>query len=79
MPLAHAAPVDPTWIGGLYDNGDGDDAVLAVQSLVAEPGVRTPAPGEPVVYRVRVAALHRDAVVDSDIKLVVPGRAPPLA
>jgi hypothetical protein len=30
--LAHASPPDPTWIGGVYDGGDGDDAVLVLTS-----------------------------------------------
>ena len=29
-PLAYAGPPDPTWIAGLYDNGDYDDVVLIV-------------------------------------------------
>jgi hypothetical protein len=29
-PLAHASPVDPTYIPGLYDGADHDDAVLLV-------------------------------------------------
>ncbi len=65
LPLAHASPPDPTWTGGLYDDGDYDDVVLAVTSaagvaevgplaLVAPPTVVvgvTPRvlPGEPVV------------------------------
>src|SRR5580765_707719 len=27
--VAHASPTDPLWIGGVYDGGDWDDAVLA--------------------------------------------------
>jgi hypothetical protein len=27
--MAHASPTDPLWIGGVYDAGDWDDAVLA--------------------------------------------------
>ena len=34
-PLAEASPPDPTWIAGLYDNGDGDDAIFAVTSASA--------------------------------------------
>ncbi len=29
VPLAYASPPDETWHGGLYDNGDYDDVVLA--------------------------------------------------
>ena len=37
VPLADASPVDPTWIPGLYDNGDGDDIVLLVADRDAPP------------------------------------------
>jgi hypothetical protein len=32
-PLAHVTPPDQTWIGGLYDNADHDDVILAVIGL----------------------------------------------
>jgi hypothetical protein len=36
LPLcAHLSPPDPTWIGGFYDDGDHDDAVLAVTGMAA--------------------------------------------
>ena len=41
-PLAAAIPTDPTWIAGVYDNADLDDAVLLAAGLVgigAEPGL----------------------------------------
>ena len=28
-PLAHASPPDPTWIHGVFDAGDSDDAIIA--------------------------------------------------
>jgi hypothetical protein len=28
MPLAHASPPDPSWVGGLYDGDDFDDVVV---------------------------------------------------
>jgi hypothetical protein len=31
--LAHASPPDPTWIPGIYDAGDFDDAILTVLSI----------------------------------------------
>ena len=30
--LAHASPPDPTWIPGIYDAGDFDDAILTLLS-----------------------------------------------
>jgi hypothetical protein len=43
VPLAHASPPDPTWISGLYDGADHDDAVLAVTEGVAFPANDGPA------------------------------------
>jgi len=37
VPLAHASPVDLTWIPGLYDNGDGDEIVLLITNADAPP------------------------------------------
>jgi hypothetical protein len=34
-PLAHGSPPDPTWIAGLYDDADHDDAILAVTTSTA--------------------------------------------
>jgi hypothetical protein len=34
-PLAHGSPPDPTWIAGLYDDADHDDAILAVTASLA--------------------------------------------
>ena len=31
--LAHASPPDPTWIPGFYDDGDLDDAVVAMLNM----------------------------------------------
>lgn len=30
--LAHASPPDPTWVQGIYDDGDGDDVVTLIAS-----------------------------------------------
>jgi len=30
-PLAKASPPDPTWVAGLWDNGDYDDVVLTLE------------------------------------------------
>jgi hypothetical protein len=43
VPLAHASPPDPTWIAGLYDDADHDDAVLAVTEGVGFPASHGPA------------------------------------
>jgi hypothetical protein len=46
IPLAHASPVDPLWIAGIYDAADSDEVVVlaaSLESLVEEtPLVVTP-------------------------------------
>ena len=37
VPLAHASPPDPTWIAGLYDDADQDDAVITVTDTSGSP------------------------------------------
>ena len=37
--LAYATPPDPNWIGGLWDNDDGDDAILLVTTSPTPPPV----------------------------------------
>lgn len=34
-PAAYASPPDPTWIGGLWDDGDFDDAIIAIAGASA--------------------------------------------
>jgi hypothetical protein len=34
-PLAHASPPDPTWVAGLWDDGDHDDVILLVCATAA--------------------------------------------
>jgi hypothetical protein len=49
VPVAHSSPPDPSWLaGGLYDDGDHDDAILAI---IGASGV--PAPGGVAVLRAR--------------------------
>ena len=44
-PIAHAAPTDPVWISGLYDDNDYDDVVLFIIGAVGaiDSGVVNPA------------------------------------
>ncbi len=37
-PLANGSPPDSTWIGGVYDAGDYDDAVIAITAMEAAQG-----------------------------------------
>jgi hypothetical protein len=47
VPLAFATPPDPEWISGYRDNGDIDDAVIAVYGAAAVVGDLSPALGAP--------------------------------
>jgi hypothetical protein len=75
--LAHASPPDPTWIPGIYDNGDFDEAVLAVLSI---DGTTTTIPFVPAAigtWRVLPSpAVSLDLSPSFDL---APSRAPPLA
>lgn len=35
-PLAQVIPVDPTWVAGLWDNGDFDDVVLLICDMAGD-------------------------------------------
>ncbi len=41
-PTAFACPPDQHWVGGLYDDADYDDVVLAVTSTVASVDMQSP-------------------------------------
>ena len=34
-PVAHARPIDPTWIAGFWDDGDHDAVVILITSMVS--------------------------------------------
>jgi hypothetical protein len=50
-PIAHAAPTDPVWIAGLYDDNDYDDVVLFIIGAVGaiDSGVVNPV-GPVIIY-----------------------------
>ena len=75
-PLAYASPPDPAWIGGIYDDDDFDNVVLAAtsaKSLKCPPSVVAP----PLLIVVEVVRLDDLA---SPSPLILPAfqvRAPP--
>jgi hypothetical protein len=76
--LAAVSPPDPTWIAGLYDDGDLDDVVTLVGSFVAvssapEAGLAVPD------RRVTSLPLSPAPVPRSSIPLSLPARSPPPA
>jgi hypothetical protein len=78
-PLAAASPPDPTWIAGVYDDGDLDDAILLAGSLV---GVSdAPDPGRAGADRRRGSplALAGRSCPTSASPLTLLDRSPPQA
>jgi hypothetical protein len=73
--LAHASPPDPTWIGGIYDGADLDDAVLAATSTDAAGGA-VAALAAPWTLLGAVALARWTAVAPAALR-VCRGRAPP--
>ncbi len=78
-PTALASPPDPTWISGLYDDADYDDAVLAVMGAVASCGPL--ALSDLLVERIVVAVVSPIATSPAPILPLAAShtRAPPIA
>ena len=76
-PLAHVTPPDQTWIVGIYDNADYDDAILAILGV---DGV--PHGGGPIFFPwatiTQLRSSSRPVSVTSDPRLTPADRAPPL-
>lgn len=78
-PLAYASPPDPTWIAGLYDDGDSDAVVLLVVDGVSDlpaASVATLAVIAIVIGMVPGLCPHKAAGLP---RLADFGRAPPLS
>jgi|SRR5215469_12968337 len=46
--LAYASPPDPSWIKGIYDDGDFDNVVVLITSATAHPAPSVPADAQPI-------------------------------
>jgi hypothetical protein len=78
LPMAHATPVDETWIPGLYDNGDSDAAILALTSLVAVANIDVAPASSPLLPRTRVRATDATKARPAPCP-ALQNRAPPAA
>lgn len=76
LPLAQASPPDPTWIAGLYDGGDYDEAVLVLTSLQATVPALDVTTERPAADVLRVSASRGERAVRLGLP-PLPGRAPP--
>jgi hypothetical protein len=78
-PLAYTSPPDPSWIGGIYDDGDFDDVVVFIVSAAAlgEPVVSANAGPAPLV--IGCAPQAGDMPIPSPAFSSNPVRAPPVS
>jgi hypothetical protein len=76
VPLAHGSPPDPTWVAGLYDDGDHDDVVLAITTASALPSVEPTAVSRATLSILR-AVLFEPARIQSSCRISPVDRAPP--
>ena len=76
VPLAHFSPPDPTWIAGLYDDADHDDAVVAIDDAIGflAPDGTTTSPATPSSARVAFVGSTRP---DASSRIRPVDRAPP--
>jgi len=75
--LAHASPPDPSWIAGIYDDGDYDDVVTLVHSGAGSLAPAPPTDLAPILRIVeRVAPATEPALVER-APAAVHSRAPP--
>jgi hypothetical protein len=75
--LAYASPPDPSWVSGIYDDGDFDNVVVLITSGTGHFAPPIPADGRP--FRVLIERLphHTEAVISTLGLFDSHPRAPP--
>jgi len=75
--LAYATPPDPTWVPGLWDDGDYDDVVILIKSTAAladgDPAIVV----GPVLLVIASPAAHEPQLINGKSFSPNPSRAPP--
>jgi hypothetical protein len=77
VPLAQASPPDQTWIGGFYDDADGDDVIVAITGAVGIVHAAPPVTVEPLRAVAELVAPDAEDSPPRSALGVEPGRAPP--
>jgi hypothetical protein len=75
-PLVFASGLEQTWISGVYDAGDTDDALALSSFKAIGPGAPPPVQTAHVLHSALAAASLADP--ESRTVVAVPSRAPPL-
>jgi hypothetical protein len=55
-PFAHASPIDPPWIAGLWDDGDHDGVMILVTSMATAADMNLVATLKPESSRARTSS-----------------------
>lgn len=76
VPLAHSSPPDPSWIAGLYDDGDHDDVVLAITNASGLPAMDGTVLSRATLSNLR-AALLQPTRIEAPSRISPVDRAPP--
>jgi len=75
--LAYATPPDPTWVPGLWDDGDYDDVVILIKSTAAVADGDPAIVVGPVLFVIASPAAHEPQLIDSKSFSPNSSRAPP--
>jgi len=78
-PLAYAAPLDPTWLAGIYDDDDGDDVILSLTWAAWATELDQGASLTPVFVEVPFQPPGAPRLLSVSPHRTFHGRAPPLA
>jgi hypothetical protein len=76
-PVAHASPLDPTWIAGFWDDSDHDNVVILVTSMASAADTHLVVGLVPVLVVASVATL-KPASFSARTSSPTASRAPPV-
>jgi hypothetical protein len=79
VPMAHASPPDPTWIAGIWDAADCDEAILSLTGGDALPAVAVPVLLSLSLVLLGTALFPASAFAALRPRPAAANRAPPLA
>ena len=75
-PLTYAAPPDPSWLGGYWDDDDFDDVVILLDGMAAVVPSLTVVPAPPIEI-VAVVECHEPLLAGISVDESANPRAPP--
>ena len=75
--LAYASPPDPSWVSGIYDDGDFDNVVVLIASATGHLAPPIPVDGQPFRGLVERVPHHTEAVSATFCPFDSHPRAPP--